>query len=86
MQELESICYIDDYQKYVLKFYYDKQPIEVPMTEAQYILLPKELYEESYEIPLWPTMYNHEGIDFEYLFREFDRIKESDTYELYKRK
>ena len=83
---MESICYIDDYQKYVIKFYYDKELTEVPVTEAQYILLPKELYEESYEIPVWPTMYNHEGIDFSYLTQEFDMIKESDSYELYKRK
>lgn len=85
VEELETICYMDDYQKYVLKFYYDKEPVEVPITDAQYILLPKELYEEKYEVPVWPTMYNHEGIDFAYLSREFTIVKESDSYELYKR-
>lgn len=85
-ENLENICYIDDYQKYVLKFYYDKEPAEVPITEAQYVLLPKEVYEESYEVPVWPTMYNHAGIDFEYLQQEFDMVQESDSYELYKRK
>lgn len=84
-KEMESIFYVDDYQKYVIKFYYDKEPAELPMTEAQYVLLPKELYEESYEVPIWPTMYTHESIDFEYLKSEFTQIKESDAYELYKR-
>lgn len=85
-EQMETICYMDDYQKYVIKFYYDKELTEVPITEAQYVLLPKELYEESYEIPVWPTMYNHEGVDFEYLGQEFNVIKESGSYELYKRK
>ena len=84
--DVETICYIDDYQKYVFKFYYHKEPVEVPMTEAQYVLLPKEVYEESYEVPVWPTMYNHESIDFRYLQQAFDKIKGSDSYELYKRK
>lgn len=84
-KQMESIFYVDDYQKYVLKFYYDKEPIEASMAEAQYVLLPKELYDEEYEVPIWPTMYVHENIDFEYLQSEFTRVKESDTYELYKR-
>lgn len=83
--EMESIFYVDDYQKYVIKFYYDNEPTELPITEAQYVLLPKELYEETYEVPIWPTMYTHESFDFEYLQSEFTQIKESDTYELYKR-
>lgn len=83
---METICYIDDYQKYVIRFYYDKELTEVPITEAQYVLLPKELHDEKYEIPEWPTMYNHEAIDFAYLTQAFDMIKESDNYELYKRK
>lgn len=85
-QQMESIFYVDDYQKYVLKFYYDKEPAEVSMEEAQYVLLPKELYQEDYEIPVWPTMYSHEGFNFSYLEESFVMIKESDSYELYKRK
>lgn len=84
--QMESVFYVDDYQKYVLKFYYDKEPTEVCMEEAQYVLLPKELYDEEYDVPIWPTMYNHEGINFEYLKQEFSMIKESESYELYKRK
>lgn len=84
--ELESIFYLDDYQKYVLKFYYDKEPLEVSMEEAQYILLPKELYEEEYEVPVWPTMYNHDAIDFDYLKDAFNLVRENNSYELYKRK
>ena len=86
VKELESIFYLDDYQKYVLKFYYDKEPLEVPMEEAQYILLPKELYEEEYEVPVWPTMYNHDAIDFDYLKDAFNLVRENNSYELYKRK
>ena len=84
--DIDTMFFVDDYQKYVLKFYYDKLPQEVSMEEAEYVLLPKELYDESYEVPVWPTMYNHEAFNFEYLTDSFDMIKESELYELYKRK
>lgn len=82
---INTICYADDYQKYVLKFYYDLQPQEMPIEEAEYVLLPKELHDEAYEVPVWPTMYTHESFNFEYLNENFGIIKESESYELYKR-
>ncbi len=84
-EDIKTIFYVDDYQKYVLKFYYDLMPQEVSMQEAEYLLLPKELYDEEYTIPVWPTMYTHDSFDFEYLKENFGMIKESETYELYKR-
>lgn len=84
--DIDTMFFVDDYQKYVLKFYYDKLPQEVSMEEAEYVLLPKELYDKEYEVPVWPTMYNHEAIDFEYLADNFDRISESSLYEFYKRR
>ncbi len=85
VSQMESIFYVDDYQKYVLKFYYDKEPLELPMEQAQYVLLPIELYEEAYTVPVWPTMYTHDGFNFKYLQENFTKVKESDSYELYKR-
>ena len=82
---IDTICYVDDYQKYVLKFYYDLQPQEMPIEEAGYVLLPKELHDESYEVPVWPTLFTHESFNFEYLNANFDMIQESESYELYKR-
>lgn len=82
---IDTICYADDYQKYVLKFYYDLQPQEMPIEEAGYVLLPKELHDESYEVPVWPTLFTHESFNFEYLNANFDMIQESESYELYKR-
>lgn len=85
-ENIDTMFFVDDYQKYVLKFYYDKQPQEVFMEEAEYVLLPKEVYDESYEVPVWPTMYNHEAINFEYLKESFTMVNESGSYELYRRK
>jgi len=84
-EDIDTMFYVDDYQKYVLKFYYDMMPQEVSMQEAEYVLLPKEMYDEEYEIPVWPTMYTHDSFDFEYLKGNFGMIKESESYELYKR-
>ena len=84
-ENISTICYADDYQKYVLKFYFDLQPQEVPIEEAGYVLLPKELHDEAYEVPIWPTLFTHESFNFEYLYANFDMIHESESYELYKR-
>lgn len=85
-KQIDRICYMDDYQKYVLKFHYHMDPAEVTMQDAEYVLLPKELYDEGYTVPVWPTLYAHEGVDFDQLFEDFTKIKESDSYELYQRK
>lgn len=84
--QIDTICYMDDYQKYVLKFHYGMDPAEVPVTEAEYVLLPKELYEESYTVPVWPTLYTYESVDFGCLSNDFIMINESESYELYQRK
>lgn len=84
--ELSTIFYMDDYQKYVLKFYYDKEPTEVPIDEAQYVLLPKEIYKKDYEVPVWPTLYGYGVIDTDAVKNDFVQIGESNFYELYKRK
>jgi len=84
-EDIDTMFLVDDYQKYVIKFYYDLLPQEVSMQEAEYVLLPKELYDETYEVPVWPTMYTHESFDFKYLNENFGMIKESESYELYKR-
>lgn len=83
--EISTIFYMDDYQKYVLKFYYDQEPLEVSFEEAQYVLLPKEIYEEEYETPVWPILYGYGAIDTDVLKEEFVLIGESNSYELYKR-
>lgn len=85
IEEMDSMFYMDDYQKYVLKFYFDKEPAAVPMEEARYVLLPKEVYEESYTVAVWPTLYSHSQVDFDYLQENFTVIGESNSYELYER-
>ena len=48
-------------------------------------LQTKELHDESYEVPVWPTLFTYESFNFEYLNANFDMIQESESYELYKR-
>ena len=84
--QIDTICYMDDYQKYVLKFHYGMDPAEVSMQEAEYVLLPKELHDEDDTVPAWPTLYTHESVDFVCLSNDFTMIRESKAYELYQRK
>lgn len=86
IESMDTIFYADDYQKYVFKFYYDKELIETGLEEAGYVLLPKEILEEDYDIPVWPTLYAQDAIDLSYLENSFEICRESDAYRLYRRK
>lgn len=84
VEEMESICFMDDYQRYVLQFYWNLRPVEVELDKAQYILLPKEITGEDYEANEWPVLYNHEGVDWEYL-STCQVIEETEEYILYRK-
>jgi len=85
-ENLQTCFPVDDYQKYVLKFYYDREPAEVTVTDAQCILIPKEIYDEKKEIPQWPTLYGYGAVDTVYIKDHFTQVNESEHYELYIRK
>ncbi len=85
IKEVESICFMDDYQKYVLQFYWDLRPREAKQKEAQYILLPKEIAEQDYQTTIWPILYDYSSVDWEYL-SGCQVIEETDAYILYRKK
>ena len=82
-EDLQTCFTVDDYQKYVLKFYYDKELEEAEVTEAQCVLIPKEIYDETKEIPEWPTLYGYGAVDTAYIKKHFTKVSESEHYELY---
>lgn len=84
IEQVESICFMDDYQKYVLQFYWGLRPVEAAQEEAEYILLPKEVQEEVNQAPAWPILYNYESVNWEYL-DSCRIVAESDSYILYQR-
>ncbi len=85
IKEVESICFMDDYQKYVLQFYWNLRPQEAEQKEAQYILLPKEIAEQDYQTTIWPILYDYSSVDWEYL-SGCQVIEETDAYILYRKK
>lgn len=80
----EGICFIDDYQKYVLQFYWDYRPTESWQEEANYILMPKEVMEEEYKVKAWPILYTYDEINWEAI-KECEILAETDSYVLYQR-
>lgn len=83
-EDLSSIFYMDDFQKYVFKFYYDLEPQLKDIGEAKYLLVPKEVYNEDYVLPNWPTLYGHENVPFEQLEKDYEIVEESANYYLYR--
>lgn len=84
-EEPESFFYVDDYQKYVLQFYWGYRPSEVSLEEAQYVLVPQELMEEDFEEYSWPLLYNHAGLNWDYL-ESCEIVLETSEYRLYKKR
>ena len=80
----ESICFIDDYQKYVLQFYWNYRPVEVAQEEAKYLLVPKEIMDAEYTAKVWPIMYSYEEINWASL-ESCDILAETENYILYHR-
>lgn len=82
-QDISSICYMDDFQKYVFKFYYDIEPEEAAVGTARYLLMPKEVEDGEGQIPQWPTLYSYDSVDWQQIDKTYSVIKESDHYRLY---
>ena len=80
----QSICFMDDYQKYVLQFYWDYRPMEAWQEEAQYILMPKEVMNPEYKAKVWPILYTYEEVNWEAL-KECSVVAETESYVLYTR-
>ncbi|WP_022778734.1 ArnT family glycosyltransferase [Butyrivibrio sp. AE3009] len=64
VSDIDTIYYTDDYQKYVLKFYYDVTPTEYyTLEEANYVVIGPEQRDETYDSPVWPVFYPYsEGL------------------------
>lgn len=83
--DISSIYYTDDYQKYVLKFYFDIEPEEKNLNEAEYVLIAREILDPAYIQAQWPVLLNHESLDYSYIEENFILEKENDEYLLYKK-
>ena len=92
---IDSIYYTDDFQRFVFKFYYDIEPIETNMEEADYIMVSRSLMEGT-ETEEWPMLVYSDSFNFEYLDENFERLTPDTTkdgdktvenrYFLYRRK
>ena len=94
IRDIDTIFYTDDFQKYVLKFYYDIQPDEVSMSEADYIMVSNSLLEGTEQAD-WPMLVTTDSFDREYFDANFEPVSTTDDnlsdqtgrrYFLYKRR
>ena len=80
---IDSICYLDDYQKLVLKFYYDSTPTEVPLNEAHYILAPRECMSKKEACYDWPILIGYSEELVEYIEENYDTVARTEDYTLF---
>ena len=84
MNDIDSIYYTDDFQKYVLKFYYDVTPDEVSLEEAQYVMVSDDLT-VSDGMREWPMLTNYEDFKADYVSECFEAVGSTPKYTLYRR-
>lgn len=83
--EISSIYYTDDFQRFVLKFYYDIEPEEASFEEAEYVILSNAFLENT-EQSDWPMLIYHDSFDSDYLMENFEVKGETKAYRIYRRK
>lgn len=83
--DILKIYYTDDYQKYVLKFYYDAEPQETSIEEADTILIAEELMTPSATPLQWPILVSYDSLDWNYIQENFKIKRETDSYTLFQR-
>ena len=86
VSSMESIYYTDDYQKYVFKFFYDIDPSESTMEEAQYVLISDTLEDPDIASINWPMLTSYDNFDFEFLNENYEEVYHTDKYKIYLRK
>ena len=83
--EISSIYYTDDFQKYVLKFYYDIEPVETTLEEAMYVLVSSDLLNSDGSRD-WPMLTNYDDFKIDYVMDAYDELCRNDKYIIYRRK
>jgi len=83
--QLSSVYYTDDYQKFVIKFYYDIEPVETNLEEAEYVFVSSDLLRAD-GMRDWPMLTNSDDFKIDYVRDNFDVLGETSKYALYKRR
>lgn len=83
--DISSIYYTDDFQKYVIKFYYDIEPVETTLEEAEYVLVSSDLLSADGSRE-WPMLTNYDDFKIGYVTENFNELSRSNKYIVYRRK
>lgn len=84
-ESIRAIYYTDDFQKYVLKFYYDVEPHEVSLEEADTVLVSNQQLDPNNTQVEWPVLISGRDLNLSYIRQHFQLIRESEFYSLYQR-
>lgn len=86
VDDIDSIYYTDDYQKYVIKFFFDDDPPESVLGDASYVLVSDTLLDENISGIIWPMLTSYTAFDFDMLYNNYDKLTETDKYIVYRKK
>ena len=85
VNDMTGIYYTDDYQKYVIKFLYDKEIPEYPLGECDYVLVSDTMEDPSVDHIEWPMLTCYGDFDTELLKERYEAIASTDRYTIYKK-
>ena len=84
--DINNIFFTDDFQKYVIKFYYGYEPTEAYTLEsADYVITGPEFSDPSYTNIEWPVLYGYSEEMISIINENMTNIASTNTYSVYKR-
>lgn len=86
VKDIDSIYYVDDYQKYVLKFYYNSAPEEKYVGDASFVIMPSELMDEATTQWDWPLLTGYDEELVMALTEGYEEIASTDKYIVFRKK
>ena len=86
-EEINNIFYLDDFQKYVIRFYYGITPNEVyTLEEAEYVMAGPEFEDSTYTVPDWPVFYSYSQEMLDYVKENMIPLSAVGDYTVYRKK
>lgn len=83
---VENFCYTDEYQKYTLKFHWDKMYDSCLVTDADCLVVDRMILDSNQEAPEWPAYFTKDTIFYDDIEENMTEVYSNRRYAVFVRK
>lgn len=85
-EKVENFCYTDEYQKYTLKFHWDKIYDSCLVTDADCLVVDRMILDTNQEVPEWPAYFTKDTIFYDNIEENMTEVYSNRRYVVFVRK